>query len=219
MMLLGFGAMYPPLGQSAYAASSDGGAADSATQLAAAVDHHYNALRSLRVQFTESYAGMGMHRTESGTLLLRKPGEMRWSYAEPPGKTFLLDGKWAWFYAPGDAQVQQIAAKQLDDLRSPLRFLLGHTQLEKELSGIKAVPLGNGFLLSGVPRGMEKRVSSIELAVSRDGAIHSMTLEEADGARTSFAFSDEQPNLPTTAADFTFHPPAGVLVVRGLPPV
>ena len=29
--------------------------------------------------------------------------------------------------------MQRIQAKQLDDLRSPLRFLLGHTELEKEM--------------------------------------------------------------------------------------
>ena len=74
-----------------------------------------------------------MQRTESGTLLLVKPGRMKWEYSSPPGKIFLLDGKYAWFYTKGDAQVQRIPAKELDDLRSPLRFLLGHTNLEKEI--------------------------------------------------------------------------------------
>ena len=66
-------------------------AAPSAAQLAAAVDHHYNALHRLRVNFTESYAGMGMDRHENGVLLLEKPGRMRWNYAEPAGKVFVLD--------------------------------------------------------------------------------------------------------------------------------
>ncbi len=97
------------------------------------VDDHYNHLSSLRAHYTERYSGMGMDRTEEGTLLLKKPGRMRWSYAAPVGKVFVLDGKFAWFYTPGDAQATRVPAKQLDDLRSPLRFLLGHTQLEKEL--------------------------------------------------------------------------------------
>ena len=53
------------------------------------------------VAFTESFHGMGIDREESGVLLLRKPGKMHWSYAHPPGKVFLLDGKYAWFYLPG----------------------------------------------------------------------------------------------------------------------
>jgi outer membrane lipoprotein carrier protein len=194
--------------------------APSATQLAAAVDHHYNVLHRLRVNFTESYQGMGMDRHESGVLLLEKPGRMRWNYAEPAGKVFVLDGKYGWFYTPGDAQVQQIPAKKLDDLRSPLRFLLGHAQLTKELDGLTMAPAdGDMFRLRGVPRGMEQRVRSLELVVSREGTIQSMTLEELDGSRTSFAFKDEQAN-PVIAEDtFRFTPPAGVQVVEGAPPV
>ncbi len=71
------------------------------------VDDHYNHLASLRTAYTEHYAGMGMDRSESGTLLLKKPGRMRWSYAEPAGKVFVLDGKFGWFYTPGDPQAQQ----------------------------------------------------------------------------------------------------------------
>jgi outer membrane lipoprotein carrier protein len=194
--------------------------APSATQLAAAVDHHYNVLHRLRVNFTETYQGMGMDRHESGVLLLEKPGRMRWNYAEPAGKVFVLDGKYGWFYTPGDAQVQQIPAKKLDDLRSPLRFLLGHAQLTKELDGLTMAPAdGDMFRLRGVPRGMEQRVRSLELVVSREGMIHSMMLEELDGSRTSFVFKDEQAN-PVIAADtFRFTPPAGVQVVEGAPPV
>ena len=81
---------------------------------------------------------LGIKRVESGTLLLQKPGRMKWEYNVPPGKLFVLDGKFAWFYSAGDPQVQRIPAKELDDLRSPLRFLLGHTELEKELNNLTA---------------------------------------------------------------------------------
>ncbi|HZB88336.1 MAG TPA: outer membrane lipoprotein carrier protein LolA, partial [Terracidiphilus sp.] len=159
--------------------------APSAAQLAAAVDRHYNSLHRLRVNFTESYAGMGMDRHEGGVLLLEKPGRMRWNYAEPQGKVFVLDGKFGWFYTPGDAQVQQMPAKKLDDLRSPLRFLLGHAQLAKELTGLTMTPAENGeFRLRGVPRGMEQRVRSLDVTVTAEGTIHAMTLEELDGSRT-----------------------------------
>ena len=139
-----------------------------AAELAAAVDHHYNTLKRLQVDFTETYQGMGMDRHESGVLLLEKPGRMRWNYAEPQGKVFVLDGKFGWFYTPGDAQVQQIPAKKLDDLRSPLRFLLGHAQLTKELDGLTMAPADGGmFRLRGVPKGMEQRVRSLEVTGHR----------------------------------------------------
>src|SRR5580658_23996 len=108
--------------------------------LAAAVDEHYNHLHSLQAQFTELYRGAGIERTESGTLWLKKPGKMRWQYRSPREKLFVSDGKSAWFYVPGEPQVRRTPVRQLDDLRSPLAFLLGKTKLEKELSGLSPAP-------------------------------------------------------------------------------
>jgi outer membrane lipoprotein carrier protein len=192
----------------------------SAHDVAQRVDRHYNQLHSLRAGFSESYQGMGIRRTESGTMLLLKPGRMKWEYSQPAGKLFLLDGKYAWFYSRGDSQVQRIPANKLDDMRSPLRFLLGHTQLEKELSHLTLVSAANGrFTLTGQPKGQEKRVRQLKLTVTADGAILSLEVEETDGALTRFAFSGEQPNAPVSAGTFHFTPPAGVPVVDALPPV
>ena len=183
------------------------------------VDDHYNHLNSLRTHYVERYSGMGMDRSEEGTLLLKKPGRMRWSYAEPVGKVFVLDGKYAWFYTPGDAQVQRVPAKELDDLRSPLRFLLGHTQLKKELDGIAVAPEGGGFRISGVPKGMGERVKLLTLGVSAAGAIERMKLEEVDGAVTEFTFSGMEENVPVKDGDFVFVVPSGVSVVEGIKPI
>ncbi len=183
------------------------------------VDAHYNRLSSLQARYTERYTGMGMDRTESGTLLLRKPGRMRWSYDTPAGKLFLLDGKNGWFYTPGDPQAQRVSAKQLDDLRSPLRFLLGRTELRKELEKVSVKPAPQGFEIAGVPKGLTQRVRILSLTVSPMGTILTMRLEEVDGATTSFSFYDQKENFPAKDTDFRFNPPAGVTVVDGLPPM
>jgi outer membrane lipoprotein carrier protein len=190
-----------------------------ATEVASRVDHHYNQLHSLKAGFAETYEGMGIKRTESGTLLLVKPGRMKWDYSSPPGKLFLLDGKYAWFYTRGDAQVQRIPAKELDDLRSPLRFLLGHTELEKEMDSLTVSPApNNSFTLTGQPKGQENRVRRLTLTVTADGTITSIDIEETDGALTHFTFSSEQSNAPIPPATFQFTPPPGVPVVDALPP-
>jgi outer membrane lipoprotein carrier protein len=196
------------------------GQSPSAHDLAQRVDRHYNQLRSLKTGFTESYQGLGIRRTESGTLLLLKPGRMKWEYSSPAGKLFLLDGKYAWSYSRGDPQVQRIPGKQLDDLRSPLRFLLGHTELEKEMTHLTLAPAAGGrFTLSGQPKGQERRVARLSLTVTAEGSIVGIEMEEADGALTRFTFTVEQPNAPVSPETFHFTPPAGVPVVDGLPPV
>ncbi len=193
--------------------------AQSATDIAKRVDGHYNRLQSLKANFTEQYDGLGMRRAESGVMLLRKPGRMRWDYASTAGKVFVLDGKYGWFYAPGDSQVQRISASQLDDLRSPLRFLLGHTKIESELEGLTLTPAATGgFLLTGVPKGLRKRIAKLSLTVTPDGTIERIQIEEADGAQTVFDFKDEQANPAIPEDAFHFTPPAGIPVLDALPP-
>lgn len=213
-------AAFAPGASSELGAQTAAGVATSAAVIAAKVDRHYNALHSLEVHFVQTYTGLGMTRKESGVLLLKKPGRMRWTYTDPDGKLFVLDGKDGYFYSPGESEAQKVDEKKLDDLRSPLRFLLGHTELEKELTGLTATPDGSGnIVLSGVPKGLEQRVSALKITAGADGTIRSMTIEETDGVTNQFEFSGEAGNVPAPNAAFVFVPPAGVHVVEGEPPV
>ncbi|HUA98593.1 MAG TPA: outer membrane lipoprotein carrier protein LolA [Terracidiphilus sp.] len=191
----------------------------SAKALAQQIDSHYNSLHSLQAGFVESYQGMGISRTESGTLFLLKPGRMKWLYTSPPGKVFLIDGKYAWLYAPGDSHVQRIPARSFDDLRSPLRYLLGHAELDRELNHLVASPAPNGqFTLTGIPKGMESRVSRLAITVTREGVITSIEIKETDGAITRLTFSHEQPDVPISAHAFRFMVPPGIPIVDAPPP-
>jgi outer membrane lipoprotein carrier protein len=194
--------------------------APSVHAIAQAVDQRYNHLHTLEAQFTEIYRGAGMDRTESGVLWLKKPGKMRWEYRSPREKVFLSDGKDAWFYVPGDQQVRKSPAKKLADLRSPLAFLLGKTQLEKELQGLSiasdVAPLTPGNrVLRGVPKAMADQVSEVLLEVTPDSRIARIVLDEVDGSATEYRFTDQKENVAIPEANFHFVPPAGVEVIDG----
>jgi outer membrane lipoprotein carrier protein len=196
------------------------GASDVHT-VASAVDSHYNQLRSLQTDFTETYRGAGMDRTESGTLWLKKPGKMRWEYRSPKEKLFLSDGKDAWFYVPGDRQARKTAVRKLDDLRSPLGFLLGKTKLEKELEGLSFAPdvtptVAGDAVLRGVPKALADRVSQVVLEVTPQHWFRRIVIEEVDGSVTEFVFRDAKENVNISDERFRFSPPAGVETVEGL---
>lgn len=187
--------------------------------IAALVDKHYNSLGSLETNFTEVYRGGGMTRNESGVMYLKKPGRMRWDYESPTKKVFLTDGKTAWFYVPGQRQARRTSVRKLEDFRSPLRYLLGHTRLEKEFSGLsvmtsdKTAAPGNR-VLSGVPRGMEDRVQQTRLEIAPDGSIMRISIEELDGSFTEFRFQQPRENVQLADAKFKFAPPPGVEVME-----
>jgi len=188
--------------------------------IAQAVDNRYNHLQTLQAEFTETYRGAGIERTESGSLWLKKPGKMRWEYRSPKEKLFLSDGKDAWFYLPGDRQVRRSSVKKLDDLRSPLGFLLGKTRLEKELDGLSAAPdvtptTAGNVVLRGVPKAMADRVNEVVLEITPDYHIARIQFEEADESVTEYRFSAQKENAGIADQLFRFSPPPGVEVVDG----
>ncbi len=187
-------------------------------KVAESVDRRYNGLRSLQTEFTETYRGPGVVRTESGTLWLKKPGRMRWDYREPQEKLFVTDGKKAYFYVPGEHQAREAPIKNLDDLRSPLRYLLGKTKLEKEFSGLSLAnvpPLEPGnVVLQGVPKSMADRLSRVLLEVGPEGRLFRIVAEELDGSSTEFRFRNQRENVAIPDSRFLFHPPPGVETIQ-----
>ena len=188
--------------------------------LAAAVDEHYNHLHSLQAQFTELYRGSGIERTESGTLWLKKPGKMRWEYRSPREKLFVSDGKDAWFYVPADHQARKTAARKLDDIRSPLAFLLGKTKLEKELDALSLAPdippsAPENVVLRGVPRALADSVNEILLEIAPDKRIVRIVIDEVDGSVTEYRLNDQQEDAAIANSRFQFRPPAGTETIDG----
>ncbi len=188
--------------------------------IAQAVDERYNHLRSLQAEFTEIYRGAGMERTESGTVWLKKPGKMRWEYRSPRDKLFLSDGKDAWFYVPGERQVRRTAVKKLDDLRSPLAFLLGKTKLEKELQGLSLAPdvapvAAGDLVLRGVPKSLADRVSQVLLEITPEHWISRILIEEVDGSVTEYRFNSQREDVAVPDQQFRFAVPDGVEVIDG----
>ncbi len=202
-----------------------GAAAEDVHAIAQAVDEHYNHLRSLRAEFTEEYRGAGMERTESGTVWLakgglKKPGKMRWEYRSPREKLFVSDGTSAWFYVPGDRQVRKTDARKLEDVRSPLAFLLGKSKLEKELQGLSLAPdveplAAGDAVLRGVPQALADRVSEILLEVTPEHRIVRIVIDEVDGSATEYRFSEQKEDLAIPEGEFQFSPPPGTETIEG----
>jgi len=166
-----------------------------------------------------------MERTEAGTVWLakgglKKPGKMRWEYRSPREKLFVSDGKDAWFYVPDDRQARKTDARKLDDVRSPLAFLLGKSKLEKELQGLSLAPdiapvAAGDVVLRGVPQALAERLSEILLEVSPEHRIVRIVIDDVDGSVTEYRFGDQKEDVSIPEGRFEFSPPAGTETVEG----
>lgn len=191
---------------------------DNVAAIAQKTDEHYNHLTTMKSRFIEIYVGPGTSRNESGILWLKKPGRMRWEYQAPRQKLFISDSHTAFFYVPGERQARKTAVKNLDDLRSPLRYLLGRTKLEKELAGLSLAPdiapaTPGNVVLRGVPKAIKDRVSDVVLEISPMHQITRIIIREVDNTTTEFRFSDIEENTPVQESLFHFVPPPGVELI------
>jgi outer membrane lipoprotein carrier protein len=201
------------------AAAINAAALPNVQAVARAIDSHYNRLRSLQADFTEIYQGGGIERTESGTMWLKKPGKMRWEYRSPEEKLFVGDGRDAWLYLPTEKQARKSSMKRLEDLRSPLAFLLGKSKLEKELQELSFAPdvqpsQPENSMLRGVPRGMEDRVRQVILEVTPEQRIVRILVHGTDDSITEYRLNNQRENLEVPDSRFRFTAPQGAEIVE-----
>lgn len=179
------------------------------------VQTRYNRSDTLKLDFSEAYAGTGRPaQKESGVLYLKKPGRMRWEYTSPAGKIFLSDGKEVFQYTPADGQATKNKLKESEDMRAPLAFLLGKLDFAKEFKNFQSKPDPAGTWIIVEPKSENLAYSEVEFLASADGEIHRVRVTGQDGSKLDFTFSNEQLNAPVTPAMFVFHAPPGVPVVE-----
>ena len=111
-------------------------AAPTAAEVAEAVQKKYEAVKDFSSEFSHTYRGVALKKqiTEHGTLLIKKPGKMRWTYAAPDNNVFVSDGTKFYSYIPADKQVT-ISDIPADDAASkPALFLAGKGNLTRDFT-------------------------------------------------------------------------------------
>jgi outer membrane lipoprotein carrier protein len=180
-----------------------------------AVETRYNTAKTLQVLFKEEYTPPGhARRTESGIIMLRKPGKMRWDYSQPAGKQFVSDGKMIWLYTPSENSVERSKFKESEDMRVPLAFLLGRLHFDKEFRNIQARPEGAATRITAEPKSDNLPYSSVEFVVGADGHILEVKVAGFDKSVLRFIFDQERLNPNLDAKLFQFQVPKGAQVVE-----
>ncbi|HEU0184862.1 MAG TPA: outer membrane lipoprotein chaperone LolA [Blastocatellia bacterium] len=181
------------------------------------VQSKYNKISSLSAEFSQVHTERGQReRRESGRLLLKKPGKMKWNYTTPEEKLFVSDGKYLFEYVKSDNYVTRSSVKDSEDLRAPFAFLLGQGDLRREFRRIefaKESPLKAG---NKVLRMLPKRLQDFEeLLIEFDPfsfEMYRLAILKGGDERSDFIFSDIRENVSAPSAEFVFKAPPGVEV-------
>lgn len=187
---------------------------DSTDSLIQRVQARYNSARTLSVNFVETYSAQGhTRRPESGTLILRKQGKMRWEYTRPESKLFISDGKNVYLYTPRDNRVEKLKLKDTEDMRAPLAFLLGRLDMKKEFRNFQAHGAEAGIWLDASAKNDRVPYEKVEMLIAPDASVHELQVVGRDESVLSFSFNNEKLNPPASDELFYFTIPPGAEVV------
>ena len=179
------------------------------------VETRYNHAKTLQVLFKEDYVRPGKPRlSESGILMLRKPGKMRWDYSQPKGKVFVSDGKFLWLYTPDENRAEKMKLKESEDMRAPLAFLLGKLDFDKEFRNLQARPEGASTRITADPKTDNLPYSAVEFVVTAEGRITQVKVTGFDQSIIDFTFDQERVDPQLDARLFQFQVPKGAELVE-----
>ena len=102
-------------------AANNRAADPTASEFAQALQRRYDTVKDFSADFVHTYQGSVLKKTfiERGTVLMKKPGRMRWDYTAPEKKQFVSDGAKIYFYIPADKQVMVSTVPPNADATTP----------------------------------------------------------------------------------------------------
>jgi outer membrane lipoprotein carrier protein len=191
-----------------------------ADAVARAVQQHYDSVHDFSADFTQSYEGGALRRksSERGTVLVKKPGKMRWTYKAPEDKLFVSDGRKIYFYVPADRQVTVSTMPSEDKASTPILFLVGKGNLTTDFAVTYAddtpgLP-ADSVALKLVPKIRTQDYDSLVIIVDRRTlALRTLIAHDAQSGTSTFTFINLKENVGLSDSQFTFSIPRGADVI------
>jgi outer membrane lipoprotein carrier protein len=187
--------------------------------LAAKVQQRYNGIKDIQGDFVQTYEGgvLRTKTTERGSVSIKRPGKMRFSYTKPEKKEFVSDGNRLYAHMIADKQVIVSPAPGPDQGDIPAMFLAGQSDLARDYTP-SFTPLpgaASGLVtLKLVPKKSNADYESIGIGVDpKTLQIQFLTAVDTQGGRSSFSFTNLKENQGLSDKQFEFRIPRGVDVV------
>jgi len=185
--------------------------------VARALQQRYQGIRDFAADFVHSYRG-GVLRTqtiERGTVVIKKPGRMRWVYTSPEKKEFISDGGKVYSYLPQDRQVIVTTLPADDQATTPVLFLAGKGDIGRDFTAAYAETSPAGTTaLKLTPRRPEAEYEYLVVAVDPVTLqIRALTTRDRQGGDSTLTFDNLKENTGISDKAFVFRIPRGVDVI------
>jgi len=185
--------------------------------LARSLQQRYQGIKDFSADFVHSYRG-GVLKTQSqerGTVSVKKPSRMRWTYTAPEKKEFVSDGVKIYSYIPQDKQVIVSTVPPDNQATTPALFLAGKGDISRDFSASYVQATIPGTLaLKLTPRRNEPDYEYLVVAVDPASLqIRALTTRDHEGGESTIAFTNLKENQGISDKEFAFRIPRGVDVI------
>ena len=199
-------------------AFAGGGEAADPAEALAAVEARYASITDLRAAFTQTSftPSIGETSTATGSVVVQRPGRMRWQYAPPDARVVLLADSAVRVYSPEDKQLQIVPMTKETVSPTALSFLLGEGSLSKDFRAefVTGEAPRDELGLKLAPATGDPSFESLVLWVGReDHRLVESVVVDLFGNRTALRLSDVVENAGTRPADFQLEVPDGTEVI------
>jgi outer membrane lipoprotein carrier protein len=180
------------------------------------VQSFYDQTKTLQAEFEQTRYTRLYDRYDRarGKVVFKKPGMMRWDYAQPNGQVFVSNGKKLLIYQPPEE------GEKRDQLPSAFSFLTGSGNLEKDfevrLLEHDNVKFEDGYVLQLIPRRPTPNYEQLVFYVrtlthggKRAGVVQRVLIIDSAGNRNRFDFSKIKFNRDVPDKRFSYRPPKG----------
>jgi outer membrane lipoprotein carrier protein len=192
------------------------GAPDPAAELLGRVQKRYDGIRDVRARFEQKsrVAALGREEESRGSVVIARPGRMRWEYETPEPSVLVIDGDSVRLYSPGDRKLSIAPLGGASLSPTALGFLLGEGVLAETFRAEGLPPATSGEIgLKLVPR-QESGFESLEMWFDPATLVlRESVLLDLFGNRTRVRFVDVAENVGAPARHFSLEVPDGTEII------
>jgi outer membrane lipoprotein carrier protein len=190
-------------------------------EVAKRLQEKYDATTSMSADFTQVTSSQMSRRAKEGrgSMVLLKPGRMRWDYESPDRQVIVCDGQRILMYFAKENQMLVAPAKQYLESDVTYSFFAGKGDLlrdfniaapaEEDLTGNDAERI-----LRVVPKKEHPQIDYILLWTDEKFLINRLMIVDKFGSTTDMVFSNVKLNGEIPERLFSFTPPAGTEIIK-----
>lgn len=189
--------------------------------IAQKIQEHYAQTKTMRAEFQQTTTSRmsARERLGAGTMLLAKPGLMRWDYREPDQQVFVCDGQKISMYFAKERQMMVTPAKDYLESDITYAFFTGQGDIQRDF--VVAGPdeediteSAETYQLKLTPKTGHAQIEFINLWVDRSSfLLKRLKVTDKFGTVTDLVFSKVVTNQEAPATLFQFTPPEGTEIV------